>query len=103
MNVYHWPSSNQTRIVIGNNSITIYARDDVGTSVFTLMTTTVVPRIVKKQDTAGAYTSLVRQYTEVNAALNSVNNIVYPTQEQKLGTFMAPEAPDTTKDAICLL
>lgn len=88
---------------IGTFSVVVYARDDIGTDTITLTITIVLPRILKKQDTAGAYTSLVRQYAEVNAALNSVNNIVYPTQEQKLGTFMAPDAPDTTKDAICLL
>jgi hypothetical protein len=88
---------------IGTFSITIYARDDVGTNTIAITITVVVPRIVKKQDSAGAYTSLVRQYAEVNGAASSINNIVYPTQEQKLGSFMAPTAPDTTKDAICLL
>lgn len=89
-----------TSVVLGDNPIRIYARDDNGTSVFTLYTTTVVPRIVKKQESAGAYTSLVRQYTEVNAAQSAVNNLVYPNQEQKLGEFMAPNAPDVVKDKV---
>lgn len=86
-----------TPVVIGENDITVYARDDNGTSVLVLRTTTIIPRILKQQTSAGAYTSLVRQYTEVNAAQNSINNLVYPNQEQKLGEFAAPDAPDTTK------
>ncbi len=86
-----------TPVILGDDTITMYAKDDNGISAFVLRTSTLVPRIVKQQTSAGAYTSLVRQYTEVNAAQNSINNIVYPNQEQKLGQFAAPEAPDTTK------
>lgn len=89
-----------TSVVAGDNPVRIYARDDNGTSIFVLNTTTVVPRIIKKQESAGAYTSLVRQYTEVNAAQNSLNSLVYPNQEQKLGQFMAPNAPDVVKDRV---
>ena len=84
---------------LGDNSITVYAKDDNGTSVIVLNTTTIIPRIIRKQDGAGAYTSLVRQYTEVNAAINARDHLVYPNQEQHLGEFMSPEAPDVTTAA----
>lgn len=85
---------------LGTTTVIVYARDDRGTTTLTLTFTVLVPRILKKQDGAGAYTSLLRQYTEVNAAQNSVNNLVYPNQEQKLGVFMAPDAPSVTKDVV---
>lgn len=85
---------------LGTTTVIVYARDDRGTTTLPLTFTVLVPRILKKQDGAGAYTSLLRQYTEVNAAQNSVNNLVYPNQEQKLGVFMAPDAPSVTKDVV---
>jgi hypothetical protein len=55
---------------------------------------TVVPRLIRQQDGASSYTSLVRQYVEVNAAQNARDNKVFPTAEKSLGEFMSPEAPD---------
>lgn len=83
---------------LGKESFTVYARDSSGTTALVLDTNTIIPRIIKPQSGAGAYTSLLRQYTLVNAAHNSQNNLVYPNQEQTLGQFAAPEAPDTQKE-----
>ena len=60
----------------------------------TLQMQTVVPRIIRQQDGASSFTSLVRQYVEVNAAQNSRDNRVFPSAEKSLGEFMSPEAPD---------
>lgn len=81
-------------VQIGKDSITFYAQDDNGITKLVLNFTTVVPRVIRKQDGAGAYTSLLRQYTEVLGAQNSRDNRVLPTQERALGEFMSPEAPD---------
>jgi hypothetical protein len=96
-----------TPVVLGDNSITVYARDDNGTTQLTIRTTTIVPRIVKHQTSAGAYTSLVRQYTEVNAAQGGRDNRVLPNP--RLGEFMAPVPSvvttaefSTTKCAPCV-
>ena len=93
---------------IGNYSTTIFAKDVDGVTIQTLKFTVIVPRIVRKQDGAAAYTSLLRQYTEVLGAQNARDNRVLPNQEQSLGAFMSPEAPDvvtsaftTTKCAVC--
>jgi hypothetical protein len=52
-----------------------------------------IPRLVRKQDGAGAYTSLLRQYVETNAAQNAIGNRVLNVQEPRLGEFMAPPNP----------
>lgn len=85
---------------IGNDSVTFYAKDDNGTSSLVLNFTTVVPRVIRKQDGAGAYTSLLRQYTEVLGAQNARDNRVLPNQERALGEFMSPEAPDVVTQTV---
>jgi len=79
---------------IGTTSITIYAKDDAGTTVFTLSFTVIIPRIIRKQEGAGAYTSLLRQYTEVLGAQGARDNRALPNQERALGEFMSPEGPE---------
>ena len=85
----------------GNANFTVYAKDDNGITTIQFTTTTIVPRVIRKQDGAGAYTSLLRQYTVVNAAQNAVNNRVYPTQERTLGEFMAPYPSNVTTQSNC--
>lgn len=79
---------------IGTTSITIYAKDDVGTTEFRLSFTVIIPRIIRKQEGAGAYTSLLRQYTEVLGAQGARDNRALPNQERALGEFMSPEGPE---------
>jgi hypothetical protein len=66
----------------------------------TLSFNTLIPRVVRKQDGAGAYTNLLRQYVEANAAQNAVNSRALPNQERRLGEFMAPAAPDVTLQTV---
>ena len=79
---------------LGQDTITVYAQDDNGVTPLTLAITTLIPRIVKHQTSAGAYTSLIRQYTQVNAAQNARDNKVYPAEDRAAGEFQAPTAPD---------
>jgi hypothetical protein len=91
------PLTNQitgSSVQIGQESVQIILKDDLGTSVYTLSFTTVIPRVIRKQDGAGAYTSLLRQYTEVLGAQGARDSRALPTQETHLGEFMSPEAPD---------
>jgi hypothetical protein len=79
---------------IGNYSMTFYAKDSVGVSTLRFTFTFLIPRVIRTQDGAGAYTSLLRQYTTVLGAQNARDQVVFPTQERALGEFMSPEAPD---------
>lgn len=79
---------------IGTYSMTFYAKDSVGVSTFQFTFTFIIPRVIRTQDGAGAYTSLLRQYTNVLGAQNARDRVVFPTQERGLGEFMSPEAPD---------
>ena len=73
----------------------VFAKDgNGGVTELILNFTVIIPRIIRKQDGAGAYTSLLRQYTEVLGAQNARDNRVLPNQERRLGEFMSPEAPD---------
>ena len=56
---------------------------------------TILPTVQKQQTSAGSWTSLVRQYTIVNAAQNSVNGKTLPSTEPPLGEFTRPEPPDS--------
>jgi hypothetical protein len=85
----------------GTVNFTVYAKDSVGITIINLKTNTIIPRIIRKQDGAGAYTSLLRQYTLVNAAQNARDNRVFPSQERALGEFMAPQAPDVVTQSNC--
>ena len=85
----------------GENSITIYAKDDLGVAKLVLYTNTIIPRIVKNQTSAGAYTSLIRQYTEVNGAQNARDARVLPTQNKNLGEFQSPYKSDVITQSNC--
>jgi hypothetical protein len=63
---------------------------------------TILPTVQRQQTSAGAWTSLVRQYTVVNAAQNSLNGRALPSTEPPLGEFTRPEPPDVTNASNCL-
>ena len=87
---------------IGQQTFSVYARD--GSGGITVLTVTMivnVPRIIKKQNGAGAYTALVRDYTEVNAAINARDTRVNPVEEAALGSFASPYAPDVVTPSNC--
>lgn len=82
---------------LGLKYFTLYALDTGtgGVTAITFQTNTVLPTVIRQQTSAGAWTSLVRQYTLVNAAQNSVNGRVVPANEAILGEFTRPEPPDS--------
>ena len=93
---------------IGNYSTPVFAQDASGVTLETFSFVVIVPRVIRQQDGAGAYTSLLRQYTDVLAAQNARDNRVLPSQTQRLGEFMSPvpanviTAPfSTTKCGVC--
>jgi hypothetical protein len=86
---------------IGTKSFVIYVKDSVGVTAVAITTRTLVPDIQKQQTSAGSWTSLVRQYTIVNAAQNSLNGKTLPATEPLLGEFMSPEPPDVVNVLPC--
>ena len=87
---------------VGRDTVTIYAKNAANkVTILILDITTIIPRIIHPQSNASSYTSLLRQYTVVNAAQNAVNNRTLPSTETSLGEFMAPPPPDLVKDKIC--
>jgi hypothetical protein len=96
------PLTNQisgTPAQIGKTTTTCYAKDANGVTAFTIDFTVIIPRLIRKQDGAGAYTSLLRQYTDVLGAQNARDNRVLPSQERALGEFMSPQGPDVITSA----
>jgi hypothetical protein len=64
---------------------------------------TLIPTVQKQQSGAGAWTYLLRQYTEVNAAATARDNKALPAGEYQLGEFMRPEPPSViTESSNCL-
>lgn len=86
---------------LGENTIHVYAKDDTGITRLILYTNTIIPSIVRNQTSAGAYTSLIRQYTEVNAAQNARDRRVLPNETKKLGEFQSPYKLDAVTPDIC--
>ena len=78
---------------LGNASTLIYVKDSSGITIESLSFTTILPRVVRRQDGAAAYTSLLKQYTEVLAAQSARDKRMLPNQEVRLGEFMSPVPP----------
>jgi hypothetical protein len=84
----------------GTQTFTVYAKNS-GLSAFTVTFVVEVPRIIKQQSGAGGYTSLLRQYTEVNAAQNARDSHVLPTESRTLGEFASPYPPSVITPSNC--
>lgn len=74
--------------------ILLYANDGTSTIRKELGMRTLIPTVQKQQTSAGAWTSLVRQYTTVNAAQNARDQRVFATVDRTLGEFTAPYPSD---------
>jgi hypothetical protein len=72
-----------------------------GVAAFPITMRTILPTVQKQQTSAGSWTSLVRQYTVVNAAQNSLNGKTLPSTEPPLGEFTRPEPPDAVNVLPC--
>lgn len=84
-----------TPVRLGQSSFIVYAKDNVGVTPIIFSVNVIIPTVFRQQTSAGAWTSLIRQYTVVNAAQNSVNGRALPATEPPLGEFMRPEPPDS--------
>lgn len=86
----------------GTQTFTVYAEDGVGgVTAFPVTLLVEVPRIIKKQTSAGAYTSLVRQYTDVNAAQTARDSRALPDQTTGIGEFASPYPPSVVTPSNC--
>ena len=81
-------------VELGKASFTVYAKDASGVSSIFVQTETIIPRVIRQQTSAGAYTYLLKQYTEVLGAQASRDKKALPDEDSALGKFMAPPAPD---------
>lgn len=85
----------------GTRTVTVYAKNVNGITAFPITVITDVPRILKQQTGAGAYTSLVRQYTEVNAAQTARDTRALPDQTTGIGEFASPYPPSVVTPSYC--
>jgi hypothetical protein len=90
-----------TPMLLGNSTVTFYVKDDNGVTLLNFEIRVIVPTIDRQQTSAGAWTSLVRQYTVVNAAQNSLNGRALPATDPPLGEFLRPYPPDESNDTAC--
>lgn len=60
----------------------------------------ILPSFLKRTDAASGFTSLLRQYTVVNAAQNARDNRVFPQVDRLLGEFTAPYPPNVITQTI---
>jgi hypothetical protein len=88
-------------VELGTQTFTVYAKSDTGITAFVVTVIVEVPRIIRQQSGAGAYTSLVRQYTTVNAAQNARDTRAFPTQVRGIGEFASPYPPDVITQSNC--
>lgn len=87
--------------ILNGQSLNIYARDQLGVTVLTLLITVRTPFRIAKQSGAGAYTALVRQDTLINATQNARDTVVYPSRDTTLGALMSPVGKDVVSPAVC--
>jgi hypothetical protein len=88
-------------VEVGTQTFTVYAKNAAGITSFRVTVIVEVPRIIKQQSGAGAYTSLLRQYTTVNAAQNARDTRAFPTQVRGIGEFASPYPPDVITPSNC--
>jgi hypothetical protein len=81
---------------LGTFSFKVFLKDSITNGVTTLQLTieVILPSVARKQPNASSYTSYVRQYVVADAAQNSRDNKVDPSQTKTRGEFMAPPAPN---------
>jgi len=81
---------------LGTFSFKVFLKDSITNGVTTLSITieVILPSVARRQPNASSYTSYVRQYVVADAAQNSRDNKVDPSQTKTRGEFMAPPAPN---------
>ena len=89
-----------TCVNLGTQSFIVYAQNS-GLTALAITLIVEVPRIIKQQSGAGAYTSLLRQYTQVNAAQKARDTRAFPTQVSGIGEFASPYPPAVITPSNC--
>ena len=87
-----------------SSTVLFYAKSSTGGIVaYKLGLTSVIPFFVNPKSSAGAYTALLRNEVEANAAQNARDNKTYPEVNPLAGPFMGPRAPDVVTTSNCFL
>ena len=88
----------------GTSTVTVYAQTDVSAASATqVRLNTIIPFFVNPQSGAGAYTAIVREHVDADAAQNARDNRTFPQVDSLAGPFMAPRAPDVVTQSNCFL
>lgn len=85
----------------GRQTFTVYAKSGTGITAFPVTLIVDVPRIIKKQGGAGAYTALLRDYVEVNAAQAGRDTRALPTEVAGIGQLASPYPPAVVTPSNC--
>ena len=89
---------------LANQGITVYAKIDGGYAVSkSIGFRTITPFFINPQMGAGAYTAILRNDVEGNAAQNARDNRRFPQVDPLAGPLMAPRAPDVFTPNDCIL
>jgi hypothetical protein len=89
---------------IANQGIIIYAKTAAGYAVsISLTLRTITPFFINPQMGAAAYTAILRNDVEANAAQNARDNRTFPQVDPLAGPLMAPRAPDVLTPDNCIL
>lgn len=89
---------------ISPQTIVVYAKTASGTPVsISVQLNTLTPFFVNPQLGAGAYTAILRNEVEANAAQNARDNRTFPQVDALAGPLMAPRAPDVVTALNCFL
>jgi hypothetical protein len=89
---------------LSTQGIIIYAKTSgAAPTSISLTLRTITPFFVNPQSGAGAYTALLRNDVEGNAAQNARDNRTFPEVNPLAGPLMAPRAPDVVTPNDCIL
>ena len=89
---------------LADQGIVVYAKIDEGYAVSkTIRFRTITPFFINPQSGAGAYTAILKNDVEGNAAQNARDNRTFPQVDPLAGPLMAPRAPDVVTPNDCIL
>ena len=88
----------------GTADVTVYAKTaSLNASVYRVNLTTIIPYFMNPQSGAAAYTAILRDQVEANAAQNARDSQTFPQVDSLAGPFMGPRAPDVVTQSNCFL
>lgn len=88
----------------GLTNATVYAKTaNSAATAYRLSLNTVIPYFTNPQVGAAAYTAILREHVNADAAQNARDSQVFPQVNPLAGPFMAPRAPDVATQTNCFL